>query len=93
MCGNSGFSLSPTFYLFPDPPIGQTHLGPWGTESSGISFEIQSRAGEEDLDGMDLMETDPGLTHLLFIHSHPSTHISQLQTLNTSLLQMLSPSL
>lgn len=92
---DSGFSLSPTSYLFPDPLIGQTHLGVWETESSGISFGVQSRAGEEDLDGMDPMEADQGLAQSTpFTMQYPfSPTPPPPPYLTTSYLKCLSPTL
>lgn len=51
----------PLYNLLPEPPIVKTHPGAWEMESPGVSRELQSSAGEEGLDGMDLVETNPGL--------------------------------
>lgn len=63
---------SPSFPLYdlrPEPLIDQTRPGAWEMESLGISLEIQSSAGEEGLDGMDLMKINPGRYNPPFYYS------------------------
>lgn len=90
-------SLLSLYNLLPGPSIGQTHPGAWEMEFSGISLEMQSSAGEEGLDEMELMETDPRLvqsTSFTVRHSFSPFHLHlTTSTWNTFLLQILSPSL